>query len=104
MIEEFIETKSGKNLLNRPQLMAAIRCCQQDKATLVVAKIDRLSRNTEDALQVYRMLGERLESCDIPNLDKFTLTLFTAIADRERELIALRTKAALAEKRKQVGE
>ena len=104
VIAEFIETKSGKDLLNRPQLMAAIRRCQQDKATLVVAKIDRLSRNTEDALRVYRMLGERLESCDIPNLDKFTLTLFMAIADRERELIALRTKAALAEKRKQVGE
>ena len=84
--------------------MAAARRCQQDKATLVVAKIDRLSRNTEDALRVYRMLGERLESCDIPNLDKFTLTLFMAIADREHELIALRTKAALAKKRKQIGE
>lgn len=104
VIAEFVETKSGKDLFNRPQLMAAVRQCQQEQATLIVAKIDCLSRNTEDALQIYRMLGQRLESCDIPNLDKFTLTLFMAIADRERELIALRTKAALAEKRKQVGE
>ncbi len=104
ILAEFVETKSGKDLLNRPQLMTAVRRCQEHKATLVVAKIDRLSRNTEDALQIYRMLDQRLESCDIPNLDKFTLTLFMAIADRERELIALRTKAALAEKRKQVGE
>ena len=104
ILAEFVETKSGKDLLNRPQLMTAVRRCQEHKATLVVAKIDRLSRNTEDALQIYRMLDQRLESCDIPNLDKFTLTLFMAIADRERELIALRTKAALAEKRKQIGE
>ncbi|MBF9255648.1 recombinase family protein [Pontibacter sp. 172403-2] len=66
----------------------------------VVAKIDRLSLNTEQALAIYA----QLESCDIPNLDKFTLTLFMAIADRERELISVRTKAALDEKRKRVGE
>lgn len=41
---------------------------------------------------IYRILDERLESCDITNLNKFTLTLFMTIADRE--LIALRTKAA----------
>ena len=104
IVAEFVETESGKGILNRPKLRAALELCQEQHATLVVAKIDRLSRNTEHALQIYRLLGERLESCDIPNLDKFTLTLFMAIADRERELIAIRTKAALDEKRKRDGE
>jgi len=65
-----------------------------------VAKIDKLSRKTEQALQIYSELQARLESCDIPNLDKFTLTLFMAIADQERKLIGLRSKATLDEKRK----
>ena len=100
VIAEYIETESGKDILNRPQLRAALELCQERGATLVVAKIDRLSRNTEHALQIYRLL----ESRDIPNLNKFTLTLFMAIAERERELIAIRTKAALDEKRKRDGE
>ena len=69
-----------------------------------MAKIDRLSRDTEQSLSIYRNLDGRLNSCDIPHLDKFTLTLFMAIADRERELIGLRTKQALDQKRKWVGE
>lgn len=77
---------------------------KKQKAVLVVAKIDRLSRNTEQALLIHRELDGRLESCDIPNLDKFTLTLFMAIADRERELIGLRTKQALDQKLERVGE
>lgn len=104
ILAEFVEIRSGKMIQNRPELQKAIALCQQHKATLVVAKIDRLSRNTEQALQIYRELDGRLESCDVPNLDKFTLTLFMAIADRERELIGLRTKQALDQKRRQVGE
>ena len=104
IIEEFTEKVSGKDVSNRPRLLEALELCRRGQATLVVAKIDRLSRNTEQALSIYRELDGRLESCDIPNLDKFTLTLFMAIADRERELIGIRTKAALDEKRKQTGE
>jgi DNA invertase Pin-like site-specific DNA recombinase len=103
-LAEFVETVSGKDVANRPKLQKALELCKRHKATLVVAKIDRLSRNTEQALRIYSELEGRLESCDIPNLDKFTLTLFMAIADRERELIGLRTKAALDEKRKRDGE
>jgi len=103
-LAELVETVSGKDVANRPQLRHAMALCKKHKATLVVAKIDRLSRNTEQALRIYSELEGRLESCDIPNLDKFTLTLFMAIADRETELVRIRTKAALDEKRKQVGE
>jgi DNA invertase Pin-like site-specific DNA recombinase len=97
IIAEFTDKVSGKEISNRPELQKALHLCKKEKATLVVAKIDRLSRNTEQALLIYRQLEERLESCDIPNLDKFTLTLFMAIADRERELISIRTKSALDE-------
>jgi DNA invertase Pin-like site-specific DNA recombinase len=104
ILAELTDIRSGKTISQRPELQKALALCQQQGAILVVAKIDRLSRDTEQALQIYRELDGRLESCDIPNLDKFTLTLFMAIADRERELIGLRTKQALDQKRKQVGE
>lgn len=104
VIAEFTDVQSGKDVFNRPQLRMALDLCHQRQAILVVAKIDRLSRNTEQALTIYRELSGRVESCDIPNLDKFTLTLFMAIADRERELIGLRTKEALAEKVKRSGQ
>ena len=104
IIAEFTDVRSGKDALNRPQLQQALLLCRQRKATLVVAKVDRLSRNTEQALQIYRELEERLESCDIPNLDKFSLTLFMAIADRERVLTSIRTKVALLQKVKRSGQ
>lgn len=104
IIKTYKEIASAKSVHSRPILQKAIQDCLQSGETLVVAKLDRLSRKTEDALAVYSQLEGKLISCDIPNLDKFTLTLFMAIADRERELISLRTKAALAERKKVTGE
>ncbi len=96
-IKSFTEIKSAKNLTERPQLQQAIAYCLTNNCTLVVAKLDRLSRNVDDCRHVLHVLGSRLKSCDIPGqLDKFTLTLFAAFAERERELISLRTKNALA--------
>ena len=102
--EVYTEVASAKSVHRRPILQQAIQDCLQAGEMLVVAKLDRLSRKTEDALAVYSQLKGKLMCCDIPNLDKFTLTLFMAIADRERELISLRTKAALAERKKVTGE
>lgn len=104
IIAEFTDIRSGKEVTDRPELQKALTLCRQRKATLVVAKVDRLSRNTEQALMIYRGLEERLESCDIPNLDKFSLTLFMAIADRERVLTSIRTKVALIQKVKRSGQ
>jgi DNA invertase Pin-like site-specific DNA recombinase len=103
IVKEFTEVASAKYMDcdNRPQLCEALDYCIENGYTLVVAKVDRLSRKTEHALDIYNALEGRLISCDIPNLDKFTLTLFMAIADRERELISIRTKQALAERKKQ---
>ena len=104
IIGEFTDVQSGKDVFNRPELMKALALCQEQRASLVVARIDRLSRNTEQALAIYRELAGRLQSCDVPNLDKFTLTLFMAIADRERELISIRTTGALIQKVKRSGQ
>ena len=104
IIGEFTDVQSGKDVFNRPELTKALALCKDQRAILVVAKIDRLSRNTEQALAIYRELAGRLESCDVPNLDKFTLTLFMAIADRERELISIRTTGALIQKVKRSGQ
>ena len=100
VVASFKEVKSAKNLTDRKELQKAIALCKKEGYTLAVAKVDRLSRRTEDALFIYSELEGRLFSCDIPNVDKFTLTLFMAIADRERQLIGLRTKAALDAKRR----
>ena len=99
----YTEIASAKSVARRPILQKAIRDCLQAGETLVVAKLNRLSRKTEDALAVYSQLDGMLVSCEIPNLDKFTLTLFMAIAERERDFISLGTKAALAERKKRTG-
>lgn len=104
IVQEFTEVQSGGAFETRLVLQQAIKLCQEHGYTLAIAKIDRLSRKTEDALYIYSVLDGRLYSCDIPNLDKFTLTLFMAIADRERELISIRTKQALDAKRAKIGE
>ena len=98
IIGEYTDVMSG-GIKDRPELRKAVALCKNKGYTLVVAKVDRLSRVTEDALSIYNELDKRLVSCDIPNLDKFTLTIFMAIADRERELISVRTKAAYKIKR-----
>jgi DNA invertase Pin-like site-specific DNA recombinase len=104
IIREFTEIQSGGDFETRLVLQEALQLCKENGYTLAIAKIDRLSRKTEDALYIYNLLKGKLYSCDIPNLDKFTLTLFMAIADRERELISIRTKQALDIKREKIGE
>jgi DNA invertase Pin-like site-specific DNA recombinase len=104
IVREFTEIQSGGDFETRLVLQKALKLCRDNNYTLAIAKIDRLSRKTEDALYIYNVLKGNLFSCDIPNLDKFTLTLFMAIADRERELISIRTKQALDVKRAEIGE
>lgn len=102
ILSEFTEIASGKTAIDRPILQEAIDFCIKNDAQLVVAKADRLSRNVLDALGIYEKLNGRLICCDIPNTDKFTLTIFFAIAERERELISIRTKSALNAKKERL--
>ena len=102
--KSFIEIESGKTITDRPILKQAIEFCKTHGHILVVAKVDRLSRDVKDGLTVLDWLPGQIEFCDLPGRpDRFMLTLYFAFAERERELISIRTKAALQAK-KQRGE
>lgn len=103
IVAEFTDVASGSTTNGRKELAKAIALCQQKGHTLIVGKADRLSRSVKDALTILDDLKGRLTCCDCPNTDKFTLTLIFAVAERERELISIRTKAALDAKRRREG-
>ena len=98
VVGEFVEVESGKNN-DRPQLTLALQECRRQKATLVVAKLDRLSRNAEFLLRLQNGNVDFV-CCDCPNVDRFTVGILALVAQRERELISERTKSALAQARK----
>jgi DNA invertase Pin-like site-specific DNA recombinase len=89
----YVEVESGK-LADRPELAKALAHARRSKARLVVAKLDRLSRNVA-------FLSALLESkvdflaCDNPHANKLTIHLLAAVAEHEAEMISQRTKAAL---------
>jgi DNA invertase Pin-like site-specific DNA recombinase len=94
VIAEYREVESGR-VRSRPQLKQAIRHARSARAILIVAKLDRLARNTTFISQ---LLDSDLEivCCDCPNMDRHMLKLFGWIAEREVSLIRQRTKDALA--------
>lgn len=92
---EFREVESGKRK-SRPEMEKAIELCRKTKATLVIAKLDRLSRNAAFLLNL-RDSGVDFVCCDMPQADKFTIGILALVAEREGEMISLRTKAGLAE-------
>ena len=99
LIADFSEVYTGKELGGCVELRKAMDMCKKEDATLIIAKTDRF-RNTSEALAIVEAMGEdRIFFCDLPHTDKFTLTLFFAIAEREALLISLRTKAALKAKK-----
>jgi DNA invertase Pin-like site-specific DNA recombinase len=97
LLYEFIEVESGKKA-NRQELQKAIQECIKLDATLVIAKLDRLSRNV---LFMAKLMESKVKfKCvDNPQADNFTIHLLTAFAQKEAEMISLRTKAALKAKR-----
>lgn len=99
LIAEFIEIESGKND-NRIELKKAIEYAKNNNATLVIAKLDRLSRNVSFIFQL-RDSQVDFTCCDIPDANTMTIGIFALLAQQERELISTRTKQALAEKKKQ---
>lgn len=98
-IADFEECYTGTDLSGCVALKKAIQCAQENDAVLIIAKTDRF-RNTIEALQVYDKMGDgKIMFCDLPHTDKFTLTLFFALAEREALIVSLRTKQALDAKR-----
>ena len=101
LIGEFTEVESGKRN-DRPELAEALRLCRKRRATLVIAKLDRLARNTRFLLQIVHDSAETgVVFCDLPAIPegpvgKFLITQMASAAELEAGLVSQRTKAALA--------
>lgn len=99
LIADFCEVYTGTELTGCTELRKAIKACKDNNAILIIAKTDRF-RNLREALEILDEVGEdKIMFCDLPHTDRFTLTLFLAIAEREALLISIRTKAALKAKK-----
>ena len=94
LVAEFREVESGRKS-DRLELEEAIAVARKTKSILVVAKLDRLSRDPEF---LFRLQNSKLEfvCCDMPQADRFTIGIMIVMAQKEREDISRRTKAALA--------
>lgn len=99
IIAEYVDIESGKKN-DRTQLTIAINECKKHNATLLIAKLDRLSREVEFIFNL-RNSGINFVCSDMADFNTLTLGIFATIAQYERELISERTKKALAEKKKQ---
>jgi len=93
IIKTYIEVESGK-LAERPELTKALAHAKRCKATLVVAKLDRLARNVAFLSALLRS-GADFLACDNPHANKLTIHILAAVAEDEAERISQRTKAAL---------
>lgn len=96
LVGEFVEVESGKKNA-RPQLQAAMALAKVRGATLLIAKLDRLSRNAGFIFQL-RDAGVDFVCCDMPDANTLTVGIFAVLAQHERETISKRTKDALAAK------
>lgn len=94
LVASFEEVESGDEQM-RPQLQAAILRAKAEKAALIVAKLDRLSRDPEFLLRLQQS-GVEFVACDLPNAEKLSIGMIALLAQRERDLISERTKASLA--------
>ena len=93
-LAEFVEIESGKRA-DRPELTKALRQCRSTGATLLVAKLDRLSRDAHFLLGLQKA-GVRFVCVDMPEANSLTVGLMAILAQHEREMISRRTKEALA--------
>jgi DNA invertase Pin-like site-specific DNA recombinase len=98
ILNSFTEIESGKNN-KRVELLKAIDFAKRNDAQLVIAKLDRLSRNVGFIFQL-RDSGVDFICCDIPEANTMTIGIFALLAQQERELISERTKKALQQKKK----
>lgn len=94
LIEEVVEVESGKKN-KRPKLNEAIELCKASGATLVVAKIDRLTRDAAFLLNL-KDAGIDFIAADRPEANRLTVGIIALVAEQKREAISKRTKEALA--------
>ena len=98
VVGAYTEVESGSNG-NRPELQKAIRDCKLKNARLIVAKLDRLSRDLHFITSLEKA-GISFVIAEQPDMNELTVHIFSAMAQHERKLISERTKAALAQAKK----
>lgn len=91
---DFTEVQSGKDD-HRPKLTEALKLCRLTNSTLLIAKLDRLSRNAAFLLTLQES-GARFVACDTPDMNETVVGIMAVIAQAERKAISERTRAALA--------
>jgi DNA invertase Pin-like site-specific DNA recombinase len=97
LVEEFVEIESGKKHTNRLQLDAALNACRKHRATLLIAKLDRLARNVHFISGLMEK-GVKFIALDMPpDAEPFMIHIYASFAEREAKIISARTKAALAQ-------
>lgn len=98
LIAEYEEVESGKKN-NRLELLKAIEHCKSTNSTLLIAKLDRLSRNVQ-FIYTLRDSNVNFICCDMPDANSVTIGILAVLAQEERERTSQRTKKALDELRK----
>ncbi len=94
LVAKYVEVESGRKSA-RPELLRAIAHAKRAKATLVIAKLDRLSRNVAFIANLMES-GVEFVACDNPQANRLTVHILAAVAEQETRSISERTKAALA--------
>lgn len=98
VVEELVEVESGAKE-DRPVLERALALCREHQASLLVQKVDRITRDLEVLARIVKDQTVPLRVASLPNADNFQIHLFGCLAAQEREFISARTKAALASAR-----
>lgn len=94
LIGEFEDMETGKKN-NRPEFLKALKLCKETNSELLIAKLDRMSRNASFILNL-RDSGVKFTCCDMPKANSLTIGIMAILAQDEREKTSVRTKEALA--------
>lgn len=94
LVQEIVEVESGKRN-DRPAIAEALRLCRLHRATLVIAKLDRLARSVHFISSLMES-GVDFVACDFPEANRLTVHILAAVAEHEASMISARTRGALA--------
>lgn len=95
LVAEVTEVETGTTKRKRPELQKALALCRVHNATLLVAKLDRLSRNVNFITSLQNG-GVKFVACDMPDVNEMTVQIVAVMAEAEAKAISERTKKALA--------
>ncbi len=99
ILKDYTEIETGTNKRERIEIHNAIELAKNERAILVIAKLDRLARNVNFVSSLMDA-GIEFVAVDMPSANNFTIHIFSALAEQEAKLISSRTKLALAELKK----